>query len=437
MMYTLKPKQIPLDDRFEVIVIGGGPAGCAAAVSAARAGARTLLIEATGSLGGMGTSGLVPFWCGFSNGGDLCSTGFGKQVMEQLQNQMPHVQPGTKGGPIAAEALKRVYDDLVVGSGAAILFQTVLSDVDVDDQGAIQTVIVSNKAGLSAYRAKTYVDCTGDADLVAWAGGEFELGDEYGEMQPATMCFTLTNVDMTAVSRIDSHRVIHPNDGRYPLIPDNHICYGIVGPSAVGFNAGHIYQVNGTDPANVSSALIQARRMVAQIQALLAEKFPDAYGQSYLAATSSLLGIREGRRIKGDYKLMPEDYYARRVFPDEIARNCYNFDSHETSTELKLLAEGKLAHHPEEKVYRPGESHGIPYRCLTPEKLKNVIVAGRSICAERRVMGSVRIMATVLALGEAAGLAAAMASVAEQPDFHQVDVPVLRAKLLENGAFIL
>ncbi|MEA4888086.1 MAG: FAD-dependent oxidoreductase [Clostridiaceae bacterium] len=436
-MYTLKAKQIPFHCGYDVIVIGGGPAGCAAAIASAREGAKTLLIEATGILGGMGTNGLVPFWCGFSNGGDLCSTGIGKRVMEQLQAEMPHVGSGTKGGAIDAEALKRVYDELVTDSGAQVLFHTMLSDVDVDEKGTVNAVIVSNKAGLSAYKAKTYVDCTGDADLVAWAGGDFELGDELGEMQPATMCFTLTNVDMDAFSHIKNHRVIHTEDGKYPLIPDDHCCFSVVGPNAVGFNAGHVYNVNGTDPINVSAALIRARKMVGQIKALFAEKFPEAYGKAYLAATSSLLGVREGRRIKGDYKLLPEDYYARRVFPDEIARNCYNFDSHETPTEIKLMAERKLAHHPEEVVYKPGESHGIPYRCLTPVKLRNVIVAGRSICAERRVMGSIRIMATCLSLGEAAGIAAALLKNEEEPDFHHADVSVLRHKLLEHGAFIL
>jgi len=420
-----------------VIVVGGGPAGCAAAASAAREGAKTLLIEGTASLGGMGTNGLVPFWCGFSNGGDLCSTGIGKTVLEALQKKMPLEKVGEKGGAIDAEALKRVYDDLVTGSGADVLFQTALSAVDTDGDGRVKAVIVSNKGGLKAYTADVFVDCTGDADLTAWAGGEFELGDELGEMQCATMCFTLTNVDMDEYAKIKTHRVIYPNGGKYPLIPDDHCVTAVVGPGAVGFNAGSLYGVNGTDPEDVSRTLIKGRRLVEQIVACIKERLPGAYRNAHLDKTQALLGIREGRRIKGDYKLCQEDYHSRRVFPDEIARNCYNFDCHETPTELEKIRRGEaLPIKAEEFVYSPGESHGIPYRSLVPQKLKNVIVAGRCICAERRMQGTTRIMAACLATGEAAGMAAAQALDMGEPDMHRVDTERLRARLREVGAYI-
>ena len=240
---------IPLSEEYEVIVVGGGPSGCAAAAAAARDGAKTLLIEATASLGGMGTNGLVPFWCGFTNGGPLCSTGIGKQVLEACRARM---WKGARGDgnnyAIDAEALKRVYDDLVTEAGAEILFCTMLSAVQTDGQGRVTEIIVSNKAGLTAYRAKVFVDTTGDADLVAWAGGEFALGDELGEMQAGTLCFTLTGADMDAYRKVKTHRVIYPNpEGEYPLIPDDHCVTAAVGEGAVGFNAGHLVEVDGTD----------------------------------------------------------------------------------------------------------------------------------------------------------------------------------------------
>ena len=429
---------ISVNSDYQVIVAGGGPAGCAAAAAAAREGAKTLLIESTSALGGMGTNGLVPFWCGFANGGELCSTGIGKKVLYALQERMPLVKKGEKGGPIDAEALKRVYDELVTGYGADVLFDTMISAADTDENGRVKAVIVSNKAGLTAYTAKVFVDCTGDADLTAFAGGEFELGDERGEMQCATMCFTLANVNMDEYAKIKTHRVIYPNGGEYPLIVDDHCVTAPVGPGAIGFNAGSLYGVNGTDPLDVSNTLIKGRRLVEQIVDCIKKELPEAYGNAFLVKTQDTLGIREGRRIKGDYKLCSEDYHSRRVFPDEIARNCYNFDCHETPTELEMIRKGiPLPYKPEEMVYSPGESHGIPYRSLVPEKLKNVIVAGRCICAERRMQGTTRVMATCLSTGEAAGIAAAHAVDMNEPNMHSVDVERLRARLREEGAYIL
>lgn len=432
--------EIPLNEEYEVIVVGGGPAGCAAATAAARDGAKTLLIEATASLGGMGTNGLIPFWCGFTNGGPICSTGIGRQVLETCRSRM---WSGARGDgnnyAIDAEVLKRVYDDLVTEAGAEILFCTVLSAVRTDGNGRVTEIIVSNKAGLTAYRAKVFIDTTGDADLVAWAGGDFVLGDELGEMQAGTLCFTLTGADMDAYRCVKTHRVIYPNPaGEYPLIPDDHCVTAAVGDGAVGFNAGHLIEVNGTDPKSISHNLLLGRRLDEEIVACIKERLPETYGNAYLAKTASVLGVREGRRIVGDYTLTKEDYLARRTFPDEIARNNYNFDSHETKTERKLVAEGKLKPGSNEQfVYAPGESHGIPYRALLPQKLVNVIVAGRSISAERKVMGSIRVMGTCLSTGEAAGVAAAQAVSLPDGNVHRVDTDRLRARLKEVGAYIL
>jgi hypothetical protein len=357
--------------------------------------------------------------------------------MESVQSYMPHVTPGTKGGPIDAEALKGIYDDLVEASGATVLFNTLLFDAETDEQGVVKAIICCNKSGLVAFQAKVYVDCTGDADLVAWAGGAFTVGDEQGETQPATLCFTLTNVDLAAYRSMAKHaRLISP-ETKYPLIVDDHSPSAVVGPNAVGFNAGHLYDVDGTKPESVSRALMRGRKLARQIRDQLVERYPDVFGNAHLTQTASQLGVREGRRIKGDYILTVDDYLSRCFFTDDIGRNCYNFDSHETKHELDLIQRGMMgSHEPEEKVYAPGESHGIPYRCLLPEKLINVLVAGRSISAERRVLGSVRVMANCFSLGEAAGMAAAFAASMESRNVHQVDVPLLRKRLLEEGANI-
>ena len=442
--YFLPGRDIPLDDGWDVVVAGGGPAGCAAAAAAARDGARTLLLEATGALGGMGTSGLVPAWCPFSDKRRIIYGGIAEKVFRTLRQAMPHVPADQDDwAPIDAERLKRIYDDLVTEAGASVRFHTLLAGVE-RREGAVDALILAGKAGLTACRARIYVDCTGDADLAAWAGAEWAKGDEAGACQPATHCFLLTNVDTYAYhyrGRIKHgggepiiDRIIQ--SGRYPLIPDNHACNSLVGPGAIGFNAGHLWDVDNTDCASVSAALMQGRKLAAAYRDALAEFFPEAFGGAHLAATGSLMGIRETRRIVGDYVLTVADYLARRSFADEVCRNCYFVDVHAARAEDKdglgfeAVVHGRFEH------YAPGESHGIPYRCLTPKGLANVLVAGRSISTDRHVQGSTRVMPVCLAMGEAAGAAAAMAARAAPADVHAVDTDALRRRLREAGAYL-
>jgi len=439
--YSLS-QEIPLDDSFDVIVVGGGPSGCTAAAAAARAGAKTLLIESTSVLGGMGTSGLVPAWCPFSDREKIIYRGLASRIFEAAKGAMRHISPEEVDWvAIDAEALKRIYDETVSSAGATVLFQTILSAVDRDAEGVVQAIVVSNKGGLSAYRAKTYVDTTGDADLAAWAGAEYQKGDARGELMPATHCFLLSNVDTYAYQYGEDlytgnrnspiHQIVA--SGRYPLVKDTHMCAALAGPATVGFNAGHLWDVDSCDPYNLSRALMEGRKIAAQIRDGLAE-FHPAFHNAHLVATGSLLGVRESRRIVGDYILTLEDYVARRSFPDEICRNSYFLDIHAAKHEIEQTKQTNLqwerfAH------YAKGESHGIPYRCLTPKGLANVLVAGRSISCERVVQGSVRVMPVCLAMGEAAGLAAALAARGDG-NTHRVDVAHLRHCLKEEGAYL-
>ncbi len=443
--YEMKPRSIPLDDSWDVVVAGGGPAGCAAAIAAAREGAKTLLVEATGALGGMGTSGLVPAWCPFSDKERTIYGGIAEKVFAESKKGVPH-EPASKSdwAAIDPEHLKRVYDDMVTEAGAKVTFYTMLAAVEAGDDGKVSALVLAGKAGLSAVRANAYVDCTGDADLAAWAGAEFEKGDESGEMQPATHCFILSNVD--------SYHYAHgPNlhggnrdspvwrilrSGKFPLIKDDHLCQNLIGPGTVGFNAGHLWDVDNTRPESVSKAMMDGRKLAEEIRRALAEFHPKAFGGAHLAATATLMGVRETRRIVGDYVLTLEDWLARRSFPDEIARNCYFIDIHTAKDEIeKVKRDGKPVVGGRFESYKKGESHGIPYRCLTPKGLKNVLVAGRSISTDRVVQGSTRVMPVCLAMGEAAGLAAQMAASADG-DVHGIDTTELRARLKGHGAYL-
>lgn len=443
--YRLSPRTVPLDDTWDVIVAGGGPAGCTAAAAAAREGARTLLIEATGALGGMGTSGLVPAWCPFSDKQQMIYRGLAEKVFRAAGAGVPHVPAERLDWvPINPEHLKRVYDELLTDAGATALFHTALAAVDTADDGSIDAVVVAHKGGLAAYRARVYVDATGDADLAAWAGAEFHKGDDTGDLQPATHCFILANVDEYAylngpnLHRGDPASPIHRivDSGKYPRIRDTHSCNSRIGPGTVGFNSGHLWNVDNTDPASVSRALIEGRRLATDFRDALAEFLPKAFANAFLVATGALMGIRETRRIVGDYVLTLDDYLARRSFPDEICRNAYYIDVHGSTAELEAEKAGSCRLEQGTHRYGPGESHGVPYRCLTPRGLPNVLVAGRSVSCDRAVQGSVRVMPVCLAMGEAAGVAAHMAARDDRPDVHTVDADALRTRLREHGAYL-
>jgi glycine/D-amino acid oxidase-like deaminating enzyme len=444
----LAPRELPLDDAWDVIVVGGGPAGCAAAAAAARDGARTLLVEATGALGGMGTGGLVPSWTPFTDKRRFIYGGIARHVCETCRAGMPHVPPDAYDWtPIDPERLKRVYDELVTGAGARILFNTHLSAVERDPAaGRVTAAVITNKSGLSALAARVFVDCTGDADLCAWAGAPFRKGDAAGRrLMPATHCFIFSNVDTGALAAGPVLHFSNPaspiykiarDHENYPLLDDTHICHSVLGPRTVGFNAGHLWDVDNTRPETVSESLIRGRRMAAQFLAALKEHCPAAFGGAFLAATAPLMGIRETRRVTGDYALTLDDYTARRSFPDEIARNCYYIDIHWARDAVPLDHGTQTAWDKSCLHYGAGESHGIPYRCLVPKTLANVLVAGRSISCDQAVQSSIRVMPACLSTGEAAGAAAAIAAARHAGEVRAVDTAALRARLAAAGAWL-
>ncbi len=435
---------LPLDDSWDVIVVGGGPAGCAAAYASAREGAKTLLIESQGCLGGMGTAGLVPAWCPFSDGEKIIYGGFAKKVFLESKKGVPFEPEGKLDWvAINPEQLKRVYDSFMEEAGVHLRLFTFFCDIIMESEGKIGSVITAAKDGLKAWSAKVYIDCTGDGDIAASAGAEYELGREGDhDLQPGTMCFQLAGVD---TEKYLSGPLLHAHlnhrspifdalkSGRYPLIPDEHICQNSVGNSVVGFNAGHIWEINNCDPKSMSPAMIKGRKMAEEYRRFLADMLPDAFSKSFVSATGNLMGIRETRRIKGEYSLSSEDYMSRRSFEDEIGRNCYYIDIHASARENVKTGDN------EKKIrferYRIGESHGIPYRCLIPRNTSNLLVAGRCISTDRAVNGSVRVMPVCLVTGEAAGTAAAL-SCKNSVRPKNLDIPLLRKTLLKNGAYL-
>jgi ribulose 1,5-bisphosphate synthetase/thiazole synthase len=428
---TLSKAKVSVDDQWDVIVVGGGPGGCTAAISAAREGAKTLLIEAMGQLGGMGTLGMVPAWCPFSDGEKIIYRGLAEKIFTESKKGVPHERKNNLDWVhINPEYLMTVYDRFVTESGAKVLFFSRLASVELSANDTVDALIVVNKSGLTAFKAKVYIDATGDGDLAAYAGASFKRGDENGVVQSSTMCFSFANVDTYNYVNGPS---LHPDNrnspvhaavasGKYPLI-DPHFCNNLIGPDVVQFNAGHLVNVDSTDPWALSQAMMTGRQIAAQYLQAMQDYQPKTFGGSFLVKTGSLLGVRDSRRIEGDYTFTADDWRQRKTFDDEIGRNSYCIDVH------------KAGHKP--TYYKKGESHGIPYRCLTPKGLKNVLTAGRCISTDEEAFGSLRVMPPCLVTGEAAGMAAAHAIKQSKNDVHKIDVQFLRKRLKEEGQYLL
>jgi len=433
-------RDVPVRHDVDVFVAGGGPAGVAAAVSAARQGRSVFLAEGHSCFGGMGTAGLVPAFMTFGDGANLLAAGVGEEILDRLHaagGAGPDYDPAHKcRGSVAidAEVLKRVYDDMVAEAGAGFAFHTALVDVMTTGE-SVAAVICAAKSGLFAVRAKAYVDCTGDGDLCAWAGAPFEKGNEEGDLMPGTLCSLWASVDWDAVragklgtgnARLDQAFA----DGVFTH-EDRHLP-GMwrVGTDVGGGNIGHTYGVDGTDERSLTEALVWGRKLLLEYERYY-KQYLEGFGEMKLVATGSLLGLRETRRIMGQYVLCLDDFKTRAVFDDEIGRYCYPVDIHPSRPAQADF--DRFMDEWQNLRYAKGDSYGIPYRSLVPRALSNVLVAGRCISADRFLQGSVRTMPGCYITGQAAGLAAAMAA-EKGTDTRGVDVAELQQRLAAMGA---
>ena len=410
---------------YDVIVVGGGPSGCAAAIASARQGAKTLIIECGSALGGMATLGMVSKWAPFTDREKVIYESIPREIMIRYKKRVGYADDAWNWVTIIPEQLKIVYDEMVTESGAEVLFDSRVCHCVTKD-GMIDSVLVSNKSGLTPCRAKTYVDATGDGDLAAFAGVPFDMGDEDGTMQSGSLCFIISDAKLDEINEsINSNpkdgfwaRIVE--EGKYPLV-EKHCIPAQVGENTIFANAGHLNGLDSTDPEKVTAAYMLGRKIAEQYLAALKEYQPAAFENAHISATAPILGIRESRRIKGEYCLTVEDYLSRRSFDDEIARNSYWLDFHGRNDLLDSFP-------PEKLRYTNGETHGIPWRCLIPVGIDNLLVAGRCISMEQAVLASIRVMPNCLAMGEAAGLGAAIAA-KDGHGVRAVDVNDIRSRI--------
>lgn len=439
--------QKELDIRYEpdICVVGGGPAGISAAVTAARMGKNVLLLEAMSCLGGLGTLGMVPMFCQFTDGIHFLAGGFGEEIHRLCltegacspddSEQHPH-----KNGSISinSEKMKRIYDRIVRDAGVKVLFHTKLVDVIMDGT-RVDTLVVSGLGELYGVRAKIFVDCTGNGSLSVFAGAEFAMGNTDGSLQASTLCSSWAGIDWDAAKDAGFHG-LWPNNNQFI---EKAYEEGILdtldlhlpgmwrtGEALGGANAGHVYGVKDTDEEQVTSALFRGREQAAQYERYY-KTYLKGFEHMECTGTGVLLGVRESRRILCDYTLTRADYMRRAVFEDEIGRYNYSIDAHSPSASKEDHANFQREM---TLIMGPGESYGIPYRCLTVKGLDNLLVAGKCISADHAMQASVRVMPGCFITGQAAGCAAVLAMENEQ--VHSVDVPLLQEKLAALGAYL-
>jgi hypothetical protein len=439
--------RLPVAHEADVLVVGGGPAGCAAAIAAAREGARTLLVERFGFLGGMGTAGLVPAFCPYTDREKSIIRGIGLEILEEMKAGMPHVERESLDWvPIDPERLKAIYDRRVEAAGARVWFLTQLIDTESPRDGVVPSAILHNKSGLQRVRAGVIVDSTGDADVAAAAGAAFEKGDpQTGELQPCTMCFVLAGIDQARLQPFlwedgAKNLLLKEVIARAKAAGDLEIVeeaanVAYQSDSTIGLNFSHVFDVDATDAEQLSRAHLEGRRLVGHLTNFIRKYLPGCE-RAQLVSSGVQIGVRETRRIVGDYVLTLDDYLARRAFPDEIARNAYYIDIHLSKKEWERTLDRPIDWSERIHQYGPRESHGVPYRCLVPRGLENLLVAGRCISTDRPVQGSIRTMPNCLALGEAAGCAAATAARDHGGRVRAVPVEPLRERLRTWGAYL-
>jgi ribulose 1,5-bisphosphate synthetase/thiazole synthase len=439
-------REIPVEEGYDLVVAGGGPAGAAAAICAARLGAKVLLIEATGCMGGMGTNALVSNWYALGDGQRLAVGGLIVELIEKLCRGN-HVSPTTyenfqKGTYLGAvgfdpEALKILFDELCVAAGVEVRFFTRVIDADANpQQGRVQGVVTNSVEGYRYIRAKAFIDATGDAILSELCGAKSRAaGRDTPNIMPPTLCAAIADLDyeryhnklqQAAVERAIADNFFTQADRHVPGLMRN-------GLTTATMNAGHLFHADALKTRSLSEAVMHGRRLVQEYAAFYRKYLPGCE-KIEVMSTGNLLGVRESRRVVGEYELNYADFQARRHFPDQIAVYCKGVDIHV----YDLSAAEYQRYHEEytklDKLKR-GESYGIPYGVLVPKGWANLWVAGRCVSCDIKVQGAIRDQPGCSMMGQAAGTAAVQSIRTGQPA-NELDTEQLVLTLRKAGAHL-
>jgi hypothetical protein len=459
-----------MDLDADVVVLGAGAAGISAAIAAARTGARTLLIEAGPMPGGELISGMAID--GAVNGnGEWILGGIGREILEECERLGGYIGPLNDWRLIwyvclDPEVMKLAVARCLARAGVRLLLHTFATDVVAND-GRVEALRIINKQGRGTVRAPVFVDCSGDADIVKGAGGATLHGGPNGELQPVSLMFRMAGVqtetlleflrdhpehfalgESDAIRRNRSDRELaeaaieqgEPTvflKGNGPLLKQA-IDSGEMYPTAlimiqptsrarreVCLNTTRVGEIDGIRTAALSETLVTLTDQVVQCSAFMRKHVPG-FEQAVFSGIASRLGVRETRRIQGLATLTEDDVLQARKQSEGIGKGSHHVDIHQSGTgQIRIPV-------------RDGGSYDIPWPCLLPQGVSNVVAAGRILSSDRGANGSARVMGPCLAMGQAAGTAAAMmlehgGSVV---DFARLDVQVLRAKLRAAGAIL-
>ncbi len=422
-----------MSDRFDVVVIGSGSAGASAAITAARLGARTLLVDRLAFMGGTSTAVLDTFYAFYTPGASPRRVvgGLGWEVASRLTAdgvafERPNTYGAGTGVTYDAEALKVLWERMAEDAAVELLLHTWATGVRVD-AGRLTAVRLWNKGGERWVEAAAFIDASGDADVTAMAGAGYDDAASSDGVQSLSTLFKLANVDLDRASRIRRAELwalmrdaAASGDYRLPRIEGS--WHRTPYPGVVLVHMTRIPNVDATDPAQLTAAEVEGRRQVQEYHRFLRNRVPG-FEQSVIVATSPAIGVRESRRVHGDYRLTREDVLSASRFADEIALCGAPIEDHRAGNDTGW------AYVAEQGVY------GIPYRCLLPAGLEGLLVAGRCFSATHDAHASARSMATCMAMGQAAGTAAAIAA-ARAVTPRAVPSDEIRAQLLADGALL-
>ncbi len=418
--------------KYNLVVIGGGLSGVAAAVSAAREGLTVLLVEKSGCLGGAISNCLVypfmpywtkPYWGEAAKNKKYLSQGIFKEMKERHDKYVTDC----KDHEFNSEYFKIVLDDMTVEAGVTVLFHSVLADVKKQGE-TITAVEIIAKSQRITVEGDFFVDATGDGDLFYLAGCDYQLGRESdGFCQPMTTCFRMSGVDLDLFTeeRPKLQEIYKEKQAKGEITNprENILVFFGVGEDVLHFNSTRVIKLDPTDPFDISRAEVVARRQVHELVSFLKEH-SKAFDESALISIAVNIGIRESRKLKGVHILTADEIINCTQFEDSIALCNYDIDIHNPS--------GTGTSH---RFFGDGEYYTIPYRSLLPKEYNNLIVAGRCLSATHEAQASVRIMPTCCCLGQAAGTAVAVA-IKSDKNAHTVDIKSLQNKLVENGAVL-
>jgi hypothetical protein len=434
-------RQIPLYGEYDIVVLGGGPAGIAAAVAAARAGRRTLLIERYGFLGGMGTAAGVTNFCGLHANvhGEMHRVvqGVASELLARIDRLGGLNAPHLILGKIFAQAYdtaayKIAADDLLGAHKVDILFHALGAGVVMHDETRIHVLLVETKAGRQAIRADIFIDCSGDGDLSAWAGAPFEVGDSEGHMLYPSMMFRLNGIDPEKAGEAWKtipalmERAEAAGTHKFPRKA------AIVRPQRSGIewrvNFTQLARadgsaINGIEPDDLTRGEIEGRRQAVAAFAFL--RTVPGFEKSYIVDLPPQLGIRETRRVVGGYQLSGDDVLTCASFDDSIGVNGWPIEAHVAGDVIFTFPPI-----PESRGFNE-----LPYRMLVPERIDNLLVAGRCASMTHEGQSAARVSGACFAMGEAAGSAAALA-LSGNTEPRDIPVDKLQQALRQQGAFI-